>query len=269
MFERLFQIFCRYKVETCARIAEDLRVTWTPSPCLSLHWDGKLMSTLSNSDDKVEERLPILVTGTTGTKLLGVPALPHKSGEKVGPQIAQQSKKLLQEWECEECVVSMVFDTTASNTGAITAACVSIQGELGRPLLWTPCRKHVGEVVVHHLWDALLIEASKSPNVSLFKRFRDVFPQLSYSRESLNIPETPPELLSKKEEVITVCKNFLEKQDSYRGDYKELATLSLLYLDDSKTKASFEKFLQPGATHSARWMAKLIYSLKAVLLGRI
>ena len=74
----------------------------------------------------------------------------------------------------------------------------------------------MGEVVVHHLWDALLIEASKSPNVSLFKRFRDVFPQLSYSRESLNIPETPPELLSKKEEVITVCKNFLEKQDSYR-----------------------------------------------------
>ena len=58
-------------------------------------WDGKLMSTLSKCDDKIEEHLPVLVTGTTGTKLLGVPALPHKSSERVGPQIAHQSKKLL------------------------------------------------------------------------------------------------------------------------------------------------------------------------------
>ena len=36
---------------------------------------------------------------------------------------------------------------------------------------------------------------------------------------------------------------------------------------DLKTKASFEKFLKPGAMHSARWMAKLIYSLEVVLLG--
>ena len=59
----------RYKVEVCASIAEDVRKTWTQSPCLSLHWDGKLMSTLSKYDDKIEECLPALVTGTTGTKL--------------------------------------------------------------------------------------------------------------------------------------------------------------------------------------------------------
>ena len=49
-----------------------------------LYWDGKPMSTLNKSDDKIEECLPVLVTGTTGTKLLGVPALPHKSSERVG-----------------------------------------------------------------------------------------------------------------------------------------------------------------------------------------
>ena len=59
----------RYKVEVCASIAEDVRKTWTPSPCLSLHWDGKLMSTLRKCEDKIEEHLPVLVTGTTGTKL--------------------------------------------------------------------------------------------------------------------------------------------------------------------------------------------------------
>ena len=149
-------------------------------------------------------------------------------------------------------MVCMVFDTKALNTGSITAACVSTQGELGRPLLGTPCRKHIGEVVVKHIWDDLKIEASKSPNVSLFVRFREVFPQLPSSQESLNIPEIPPDLLKKKEEVITICKIFLEKQNSYRGDYKELASLTLLYLGDSQTKASFEKFLKPSAMHSAR-----------------
>ena len=50
-------------------------------------------------------------------KLLGVPAIPHKSNEKTGPQIAAQSVQLLREWNCEESVVAMVFDTTSSNTG--------------------------------------------------------------------------------------------------------------------------------------------------------
>ena len=59
----------RYKVEVCASIAEDVRKTWTPSPFLSVHWDGKLMSALSKCDDKIEEHLPVLFTGTTGTKL--------------------------------------------------------------------------------------------------------------------------------------------------------------------------------------------------------
>ena len=105
---------------------------------------------------------------------------------KIGKKIAHQRKKLLQEWKCEDSVVSMVFDTTASNTGTITAACDSTQGELGRPLLWTPCRKHIGEVVVKHIWDDLKIEASKSPNVSLFVRFREVFSSFQ-AAESLSI----------------------------------------------------------------------------------
>ena len=46
-----------------------------------------------------------------------MPALPHKSNDKVGPQIAGETKKLLDDWKCAENVGAMVFDTTASNTG--------------------------------------------------------------------------------------------------------------------------------------------------------
>ena len=103
----------------------------------------------------------------------------------------------------------MVFDTTSSNTGAITimqcalcghmqynymvryikdffstyrncvpflgsneGACIHLLSELGTPLLWFACRQHVGEIILTHVWESLRIEASKSPEVSIFKRYR-------------------------------------------------------------------------------------------------
>ena len=49
-----------------------------------------------------------------------------------------------------------------------------------------------------------------------------------------------------------------------RGDYKELVELSLAYM-----KSQLEKFKirKPGAMHKARWMSRLLYSLKIVLLS--
>ena len=89
------------------------------------------MNPLQNDPHK-EERLPVLVSGVGGVKLLGVPALPHKSKERTGPQIASVTKKLLDEWNGSNNVSGMVFDTTSANTGAVTAGCISIQSKLGR-----------------------------------------------------------------------------------------------------------------------------------------
>ena len=98
-------------------------------------------------------------------------------------------------------------------------------------------------------------------------RLCDAFSQLEYSKESFDIPV--PYLLMEAERVKTIhlCKTFINNQDALRGDYKEFASLALLYLKDEETLASFEKFLKPGAVHSARWMAKLLYSVKGVLLA--
>ena len=57
-----------------------------------------------------------------------------------------------------------------SSTGHETAGCVSVQERLGRPLLWLGCRHHVGEVLLTHVWNALDIEVSKGPEVSVFQR---------------------------------------------------------------------------------------------------
>ena len=50
-----------------------------------------------------------------------------------------------------------------------------------------------------------------------------------------------------------------------KGDYWELVELSLLYLGD--TNVSFKSFKKPGALHKARWMSKVFYSIKIVLLS--
>ena len=72
----------RYRVEASKSIANTIKTNWTPPPVALLHWDGKLMDTLDGGVK--EERLPILLSGLGGTKLLGVPALPHKSSENAG-----------------------------------------------------------------------------------------------------------------------------------------------------------------------------------------
>ena len=50
-----------------------------------------------------------------------------------------------------------------------------------------------------------------------------------------------------------------------RDDYKELVELSHLYISGKPTKEF--RLNRPGACHKARWMAKIIYAIKMVLLA--
>ena len=81
--------------------------------------------------------------------------------------------KLLDQWNCKQNVAGLAFDTTASNTGHKTAACVSLQKKLGRPLLWFACRHHVGEIVLADVWKVLGIEKSSSTKIVLFAKLKE------------------------------------------------------------------------------------------------
>ena len=128
----------------------------------------------SDGVDKVE-RLPVLLSDIGGTKLLGVPAIRQKSSSFAGSLIADVPDELIKIWDCQNSLSGMVFDTTSSNTGTQTAACVTLQNTISKPLLWFACRHHVGEVVLGHVWDVLKIEVSKSPKIQIFQRFRKHF----------------------------------------------------------------------------------------------
>ena len=82
-----------------------------------------------------DDRLPLLISGISGVKLLGVPALPIKSSQRAGDLISNVTISLAEEWNCLQNISAMVFDTTSANTGHLTAGCICIQEKLGRALV--------------------------------------------------------------------------------------------------------------------------------------
>ena len=139
----------RYRIKAIQNITEKIAENWTPPAVANIHWDGKLMEA-SDGVGKVE-RLTALLSGVGDTKLLGVPAIRHKSSSFAGSLIADASDELIKIWDCQNSLAGMVFDTTSSNTGAQTAAWVALQNTISKPLLWFACRRHVGEVVLGHV----------------------------------------------------------------------------------------------------------------------
>lgn len=266
-------------------IATAYRDQWLVPKLLTLHWDSKLMPSLSNKNIS-EERLTVLVGNAHELKLLGVPAYQPGTDRKSGDIVADLTVDLLSSWKCGGSVVNMTFDTTASNTGHMTAACVTIQQRLGRALLWSACRHHVGEVILSHVFDDLKIETSKSPEITVFVRFRKHFELLGSHRSaalhssSTATSETVERLSlfdnsefdeTARDLVDSLRTSVLElsrlQQSLCRDDYLEFVELCIVFLDGEGVGETRKQitFKRPGALHKARWMAKLIYSIKMCL----
>ena len=97
------------------QISEKVSKTWHAPSVVNVHWDGKLQETLDCQNKA--ERLPVLVSGIGGIKLLEVPSVPQGSCGKTGHLIGKATVDLLEKWGCENHVAGMVFDTTSSDTG--------------------------------------------------------------------------------------------------------------------------------------------------------
>ena len=147
----------------------------------------------------------------------------------------------------------MVFDTTASNTRHISGACISLQKELDRPLLWFACRRHVGEVMFANCWNSL--------NNSIFVRFEKSFKVLHYDDKMAYYYPKLPELINEEQaHSINFLRESLNKNFT-RSEYREQVELSLLIISKGFEPRQF-KMMHPGAMHKARWMGKLLYTFK-------
>jgi len=118
-----------------------------------VHWNGKMLCDLTRKD--VVDRLPVVVSGTGVEQLLGVPKLPSGTGDGQATAVA----KVLQDWGIVNCVCTMCFDTTSTNTGHRNGSCVLLEQKLEKDLLYLACRQHILQWLVfsrksqllHHL----------------------------------------------------------------------------------------------------------------------
>lgn len=253
-------------------IAKTIQTSWIPPKFASLHWDSKLV--IDKSKNKSEERLAIAVGNNIDIKLLGVPSYQPGTDQGAGDIIASATVQLLQSWNCVDSVVNMTFDTTASNTGHVSAACITLQNRMGRALLWSACRHHVGEVILSQVFNDLNIEASKSGEYMVFSRFKKHFHEVPHGSDEI-LSYLDSSSVASDAQALSLVTEWQEKTvglaeavvEHQREDYKEFTELCLLYLDNVDKSRSV-KFRQPGAVHKARWMGKILYAIKVVLLEK-
>jgi len=237
----------RYRAEMAAGLKKDL----SGDVPLVVHWDGKLMEDLCGKGHV--DRLPIIVTGFGLCQLLKVSKIVGGTGKNQATAVVEA----LEEWSVHERVVGMCFDTTSSNTGIHNGACVEIERMLGKDLLYFACRHHIMELLAGAAFTASLAPSS-APEVLLFKRFQQnwsFIDQTNYQTGS----EFDDIIDRVKQEILEFAKNQLLRQ-SVRDDYREFIDLVVIFLGGSPERGI--SFMAPGPMHHARWMSKVIYSLK-------
>ena len=99
------------------------------------------------------------------------------AADSSGREEATAVLKELKEKGLDHKIIALSFDTTATNTGMIRGACIRIEKDLGRDLLWLACRHHVCEVILKSAFDACFGKSS-GPAVEIFDRFRKKWPRI-------------------------------------------------------------------------------------------
>lgn len=238
-------------------IAKEIKDAFTPGSSLTIHWDGKMLPALQSKE--YVDRLAVLVSGDGTTKLLGVPKINSGTGEAQATAVFS----LIQDWNLKDRVQFMSFDTTSSNTGLKSGACMLLEQKLGRNLVSLACRHHVMELIVAKVFDTLM-GTSSGPNIKLFERFSDFWTSIDRCEYESGVadPSVASQLESEKDDLIAFISCQLS-QFQTRDDYRELLELAQIFLGaDTRSDVIIH---QPGAIHRARWMAKIIYSLKIFL----
>jgi hypothetical protein len=238
-------------------ITSEIKKTFLPETPLTVHWDGKLLPTLTGHENV--DRLAIIVSGDGVMKLLAVPQLASGTGEAQAAAVYSA----LDDWNLKNQVNFMAFDTTSSNTGIKAGACTLLEQKMGKQLVALACRHHIHELVAAKAFETLIEPSTSGPQIKLFQRFSSAWSAINSAEfESGTSDEQLASLLDPiKVKMLTFLKNQLLTFQP-RDDYKELLHLAILFLGDADVSTTIHA---PGAYHRARWMSKLIYCFKIYL----
>ena len=197
-----------------ARFAASIKNDFSVDVPLVVHWDGKLLQDLTGK--KHVDRLPILVSGYGVNKLLGVPKLVGGTGENTANAVSGA----LHEWGVADRVVAMCFDTTSSNTGHRTGACVLLEQNLGRDFLHLACRHHVMELILAAAFQAVMGSTS-GPQVLLFKRFQAKWEYIDQStfQNCMTDREVEAKVQSTRDDMLAFFRDQLDNEQPRGTSY--------------------------------------------------
>ena len=186
------------------------------------------------------------------SKLLSVAKLPSGTGCAQATAVFNA----VEDWGIVESIRAMCFDTTSSNTGQVTGACV-LEEKFERELLSLACRHHVMELVIESVFQVCM-GSSSCPEVPLFKHFQAHWAFIDPDKYDVGVDSL--DVLNIIRDVHESVKAFafrhLEEAQP-RDDYRELLELTLIFMGAVPRRGVH--FMSPGAMHHARWMSKVIY----------
>jgi len=187
-------------------------------------------------------------------QLLNVLKLPNGTGSEMAKAVGGA----LEDWDFTERIGGMSFDTTSSNTGLKNGACVLIEQQLKKDLLYFACRHHVLELLLAAAFTTV-IGPTSGPTVIMFKRFQGhwKFIDRSQFESGDSHPHVRPLLDHVDKDWF---QSTLINHKGLRDDYRELLELTVIFLGQVPPRGV--RFLAPGPMHHARWMSKAIYALK-------
>ena len=180
--------------------------------------------------------------------------------------------QVLNQYEINKAKIgALVFDTTSLNTGHKNGIVVRLEREFGRSLLQLECRHHILELVCGAAC-SLIYGQTTGPKEEFFKKLKNNWNEFELDDYAhIEIPHHQRELTRHTKEMITFLQEWIKKstKQSLRHDYLDLGTFTLLFLGGTIPKNLRNVTIKsPGAYHHARWMSKVLYTLKIALLKK-
>ena len=152
-----------------------------------------------------------------------------------------------------------LFKVAFIHSGWQRGAAVRIEKGLKRPLLWLPCRHHIGELLVQESW-FVLFGKDKAPYFLKFKEFQGNWDKIE--KTSFETLTVKPWMRTRVSEIVQFCQFALTSEKLARNDYREFIELVLFVLGSPPENFTFKL---PGAVSKVRWMAVVIYGIKLFL----
>ena len=231
---------------------------------VALHWDGK---TCKEKGNKKSGRVCVYLSGADDNKVTKLLAVPETlSG--TGKAEAEVVKQVLMDWNIKQQVVSVVFDTTASNSSGDVGACYYLELYADSPIFWTACRHHIYELHIKKVTEVVTGQ-TKDPGVDLYRRLKAEWHSLAIDYDNLVLFDyngVPEWMAEEAKAVLKWGVEHLDKGTWPREDYREFLMLVVVSLGG---KISSFRFRLPGPDHHARWMSKGIYVIKIYLLSNV